>query len=319
MNKPYPFAELQDKISRSQKILVILPERPFFDQVAAGLALFLSLSEAKRTTFIACPSAMTVEFNHLVGVDKISEKIYGSDLIVSFNYPADQVEKVSYNDDNGQPNVVVQVKNGAPLLNENLAKFSYAGLGADLLITVGIKNPGQLSSLEQDYASKTLINIDADPTNVQFGQINIVDTESSALCEVILGIITGLNLPLTTDIAQNVLSGIWKRTQHLFSKNVSADTYESVAICLRAGAQRPKEGLPGLARLGSTESRQVSDEAGEVRQEFPEKARFESRPQPVTLTKPIEKKPQPEELPKEQPKPPADWFEPKIFKGTSVS
>jgi len=298
MNKPYPFAELQEKISNTQKILIVLPERPIFDQVAAGLSLFLSLQEAGRSVFITCPTPMTVEFNHLVGVDKISSKVVGSDLIVSFNYPADQVEKVSYNDDSGKPNIVVQTKTGAPSLNENLVNYSYAGLQADLLITVGVKNPESLRALEQDFSTKTLINVDTDPANMQFGQINVWDREAVALSEVVLGIISGINLPLTTDIAQNILSGIWKRTQHLFSVNVGADTYEAVAICLRAGAQKPKN--------------------GEGKEEFPS-ARFEGQPSPV-FTKPAEeKKTSIGEVPKEKSKPPADWFEPKIFKGTSVS
>lgn len=283
MNKPYPFAELQDKIVNSQRILIVLPERPVFDQVAAGLALFLSLQGAKKNVFITCPTPTTVEFNHLVGVDKISEKIYGSDLIVSFNYPTEQIEKVSYNDDNGRPNIVIQIKNGAPSINENLAKFSYAGLEADLIIAVGARNPGQLAFLNQDLTGKTLINIDIDPSNLQYGQINVVDCSSSGWGETVLGIILGLNLPLSPDISQNVLSGIFKQTQNLYSRNIGADTYEAVAICLRAGAQKP--------------------DVSELKEEFTDRMRIEKTPQ----------------IKNDQSKPPADWFEPKIFKGTNLS
>lgn len=297
MNKTYLFPELQEKISSAQKVLIFLPERPFFDQVASALSLFLSLQKAEKTVFVACPSPMTVEFNHLVGVDKISQKIQGSDLIVSFDYPADRVEKVSYNDDGNRPNLVVQVKNGAPSLTEKMARFSYAGVGADLVITIGLRDPNQLAKQGEQYLNQALINVDIDPANPQYGQVNVVDPESSCLSEVVLGIISGLGLPFDVDVAQNVLFGIWERTFGLTAPRVGADTYEAVAICLRMGAQKP------LAAAG--------DKKVGV---FTPKGRFEPREEKPTFTKEERKPPPP--LPA---KPPSDWFEPKIFKGTSIS
>lgn len=301
MNKTYSFSELQEKISAAQKILIALPGRPSFDQVASSLSLFLSLQAAGKTVFVTCPTPMTVEFNHLVGVDKISEKIQGTDLIVSFNYSADQVEKVSYNDDNGRPNLVIQIKSGAPLLSEKEAKFSYAGVGADLLITLGVKDINSLPQ-EDEYPIQNIINIDTEPANLQFGQVNIIDPEASSLSEIVLGTISGLGLPLDVDTAQNILSGIWVKTASLTSQRVGADTYESIAICLRLGAQKPE-----------VVAEQKRPEIFTPRQKF--EPRGEGRSLPIRPQ--VEEKPQ--EQPKPQDKPPADWFEPKIFKGTSTA
>jgi len=287
MNKKYSFSELQEKISASQKILLALPPHPSFDQVAATLALFLPLQAIGKTVFVTCPTPMTVGFNHLVGVDKISERIQGTDLIVSFDYPADQIEKVSYNDENGRPNLVVQVKNGAPRLSESEAQFSYGGVSVDLMIVCGLKEVDSLFA-GNDYPTQNIINIDIDPTNSGFGQVNVIDAEASSLSEVVLGIISGLGLPLDVDTAQNILNGIWARTRSLNSSRVGADTYESVAVCLRVGAQKPEE---------------------IVEQEKPEI--FATKPKPELPTREKSEQPRP------QSKPPADWFEPKIFKGAS--
>lgn len=295
MNKNYPLPELREKINGAQKILVVLPQKPVFDQVAAALALGLSLEETGKGVSFVCPSPMTVEFNRLVGVDRIAGKVQGTDLIISFNYPSEQIEKVSYNDDSGKPNLVVQPKVGSPPLSEKLAVFSYAGVGADLVIAVGLQNPAQLNINGQDLSQGTVLNVDSDPNNFSFGQINVVDLETSSISEIVLGIIVGLSLPLGVDIAQNVLLGIWRNTQGLTSIKTQADAYEAVAVCLRTGAQKPAETTPP-----------------------PREDIFRPRPKPEV--KPGEQpKEQLKEQPKEQPRPPSDWFEPKIFKGTSVS
>jgi len=65
---------LQSVISSSKDTLVLLPTNPNFDQVAAALALYLAFANTSKIE-IACPSPMVVEFNRLVGVDRIKTNI----------------------------------------------------------------------------------------------------------------------------------------------------------------------------------------------------------------------------------------------------
>ncbi len=291
MNKVYPFPELQQKISEAQKILLALPPQPSFDKVASALSLFLSLQTSGKTVFVVCPSPMTVEYNHLVGVDKITDKVEGSDLIISFNYPAEQIEKVSYNDDNNQPNLVIQVKPGAPKLSEKLARFSYSGADVDLIFSFGIKDPNRLSQYFSN-SSPAIVYLDTDPNVSPYGQINIIDPQSSSFSEIVLGIISGLGLPLEIDTAQNILSGIWNQTNSLTSPKVSADTYESVAICLRLGALKPQNFSQPRKQIFSPPQKQKKKDI-----------------KPEAKTSSV-----PEESPQN---PPPDWFEPKIFKSNT--
>lgn len=291
MNKNYPLSEIQGKISTGQKIVLALPSNPTYDQVASALGLSLSLSETGKQTEVICPTPMTVEFNRLVGVDKISGKTKGRDLVISLNYSPEQVEKVSYNDDSGRPNIVIQPKTSAPALNESLVSFSYAGSGEDLLFLVGIKDAGQLSLLGlSEIPAEKIISINTEPGSGSFSQINIIDGQASSVSEIVLGLISGLNLPLSQDTAQNLLSGIWQKTRKFTDQGLGADAYEAVAICLRAGAQKPTE--------------------------IQANPRLEEKPIEKLAEKPEEK---PEEKPVSSTKPPADWFEPKIFKGSSIA
>lgn len=317
MNKSYPLAELKQRLEGASKILIVLPQRPFFDQVAAALSFSLALEEVGKNASVVCTTPMTVEFNHLVGVDKVTDKIRGTDMIISLNYPVEQIEKVSYNDDNNRPNVVIQPKPGALSLTENLAMFSYAGVEADLIVTVGLKDLSRLGVSDLNPSGSFLVNLDIDSNNTQFGQLNIVDYEAACLCEVVLNLILGLNFPLAVDTAQNLLSGIWRQTRGLTNNLVGADTYEAVALCLRTGAQKPlpeNERPPNLPRREEV----FTPKKFEPREE---KRSFSPRPAEPPKAQPEAKPAIPTEEPKGQPpvKPPADWFEPKIFKGTSFS
>jgi hypothetical protein len=309
MNQDYPFSELRQKLEQAQKILILLPAKPLFDQVAAALSFSLALEESGRNVTVVCPNPMTVEFNHLVGVNRITEKAQGTDLIISLNYPVDQVEKVSYNDDGNRPNIVVQPKAGAPALRENQVNFAYAGAGADLVITMGIKDVNQISLPGLKFDESFLVNIDIDQQNFGFGHLNIVDLEAAALSEVVLGLIVGLGLSLGVDTAQNILTGIWRQTKGLSAPQVGANTYEAVAIALRSGARKPLEEAPAF--------RKEPVFAPKPRFEGPE----EKKPAPafVKPQAPAEEKKIAEEKPQPAAKPPADWFEPKIFKGTNFS
>ena len=278
MNKNYPFAEIQGKITGAQKIIIALPQNPRYDQTAGGLALYLLLAQAGKNTSVVCPSAMTVEFNNLVGVDKISPKVKGTDLVVSFSYLMDDVEKISYNDDAGRLNLVIQPKTGAPNINEKSVNLSYAGVGADLLITVGVKN---ISQLDQSGLSsinpESIVNIDNWSDNTNFAAANVIDVDSSSISEIVLGLSEGLGLQLDLDVAQNLLNGLWQATSGLKKPDLGPDAYEAVATCLRLGAQKPSNEPP----VQKNERKVVG----------------------VNQNQPLS--------------PPADWLEPKIYKGSS--
>src|SRR5689334_79210 len=93
---------LSQLIDSSSSVLIILPTKPYFDQVAAGLSLYLALRDKKDAT-ITCPSPMTVGFNRLIGVQKIVSEIGNKNLTIKFaGYDATNIEKVSYDIENGE-------------------------------------------------------------------------------------------------------------------------------------------------------------------------------------------------------------------------
>ena len=301
MLKNYPFSQIRGKLTASQKTLVVLPANPSFDMVASALALRLAIIESGKNALVYCPLQMTVEYNHLVGVDQISQILQGTDMIVTLSYPVDQIERVSYNDDNGQPNVVIQPKSGAPQLSENLANFHFAGVGADLVFTIGVSDLSVLGD-RNGFQGATIVNVNYENQAIDQGVIGIVDPLASTLSEMVLGLISGLGLPVGVDTAQNLLDGLWQGTNGLVSMNTGADTYEAVSICLKAGAIKPAQSTttspqPSRENLVKTRNSGTS---------LPVKPSILSDPiPPVSPNQPAKN-------------PPADWLQPKIYRGTST-
>src|SRR4051794_27166527 len=97
------FTKIKESIDAHQKIAIAVVANPTIDQMAAGLALYLSMQGAEKELSIATPNAPLVEVSSLVGIDKVTTSLGGDggDLIVSFPYREGEIEKVSYTrDDN---------------------------------------------------------------------------------------------------------------------------------------------------------------------------------------------------------------------------
>ena len=62
-------------IDSAQEVLILLPSKPFMDQVAGGLSLYLSLSALNKNVAISCPAQMVAEYSRLVGVDKVTSEL----------------------------------------------------------------------------------------------------------------------------------------------------------------------------------------------------------------------------------------------------
>ena len=70
-------------IDSAQEILILLPSKPFLDQVAGALSLYLSLSESGKSVSISCPAPMVTEYSRLIGVDKVGSDLGSKNLVIN--------------------------------------------------------------------------------------------------------------------------------------------------------------------------------------------------------------------------------------------
>jgi len=230
MEKITSFTQLQPILNSSQTVFILLPQKLNLDLVAAGLSLFLSLEKAGKKVSIFCSSPMTVEFSSLIGVDRVKNQLEGKNLVISFDYIEDSVERVSYNIENNKFNLVIQPKEGYSPLSPQKVQYSYAGANADLFLVVGTDSLEELGEIYR-INKKTI-----DEGRVM--GFNIQGFQTSGWCELTANLIAGFNLPIDEDIATNLLTGIEKETNGFSSEKSGPGSFEAAAFCLRAGGRR---------------------------------------------------------------------------------
>lgn len=238
----YDFSPIKKSFTSARNVLIALCTSPDDDKVAGALALFLAFRKAGRESSIVCQDGMTVGLSLLVGVDQIKRKVAAKNLLVSFDYIEDSIEKVSYNIEGGKFNLVVQPKEGANPLPSDKVGFSYSGGQADLIFVVGSSSLGSLGQIYEKnkelFDKEKIVNLDNSVNNTRFGKVNLVNTGASGCSEIVGKILSTLKMPVDIDITSNLFFGLQKATGNFSSPQVGADTFEVAAFCLRAGAKK---------------------------------------------------------------------------------
>lgn len=296
-------------VDSSASILILLPTKPYFDQVAAGLGLYLSLRDRKETQ-ISCSSPLTVEFHRLVGVNKITAEAGNKNLTIKFtSYNPQDVERVSADIENNQFKLMVIPKPGAHSPKKEQVELNYSGVSADLVILIGGANESHFPQLtSNDLAGAKIIHIGTRELAVagDKGVISLARPAAS-ISEVVAALINESGLTMDVDTATNLASGIEEGSNSFKGLEVTATTFEIFADLLKKGARRVSR------EKVQREAYPVGSIPGEVPQVT------QPRPQPQNSRPLVEKvEPKPEEKPQPA-KAPKDWLEPKIYKGTTVS
>lgn len=302
-------------IDSSSSVLVVLPTKPYFDQVAAALSLYLSIHERKNVS-IFCPTPMMVGFSRLIGVDKISAELGKKNLNIKFvGYDATNIDKVGYDIENGEFKLTVTPKAGFISPTKEQIVTDYSGATADLVILVGGANDTHFPVISTtDLANSKIAHIG---TRVLDAKREILSfaKPASTTSELVANIIKENGLSVDPDVASNLVMGIEEGSDHFAGSEVTPDTFETFAYLLRNGGQRfPRVKLsPSSFPAGAIPTRPYN-----------QPVKVEDKPaQPVTPVAQIEtqaSKPS-GEIGAETPEvnPPDDWLQPKIFKGTNVS
>lgn len=268
---------LTSALSDSKSVCIMLPKTPYFDQVAAGLSLYLALKS--KNAQIYCDTPMTVEFNRLIGVNKITTQIGNKNLIVKLkDYPLANVERVNYDVDGNDLFLAVFPQPGVlPPTKENV-EISYSGVAADTVILVGGANETHFPLLAQkDFMEMKIIHIGITDISLPGRQVLSLAKGSSSISEVVADYLFESDLLSSEDVSTDLFMGLSEGTRNFTSNTVTAQTFEVAAKLLQKGARR------------------------EQMKTF----------QPKTQTQPTSQQPDPNI--------PRAWVEPKIYKGTSVS
>lgn len=283
-------------LGSSKSVLIVLPKKPYFDQVAAGLSLYLSLVDKKEVNII-CPNPMLVEFNRLVGVDKVTQEVPNKNLIIKIEgYKADDIERVSSEVKNGELYLIVIPQSGVKPPKKEQVVISDSGISSDLVILVGGADVSHFPILSEGKVSGlSVFHIGTRPlAGAENMDIISLVKQSSSVSEIVADLIKEMQLEVDADIASNLISGIEIGSNHYTTDGVSANTFQLIADLMRLGGQRfpqlpkkdyPQGAIPTVKPFSQQEQVEISKAQSQSQEENP----------------------------------PQDWLAPKIFKSTQIS
>jgi len=312
-------SKIRELLTNAHEVLIVTHEHPTFDSMGSTLALYLGLVSLGKRATVACPDPMTVELSGFVGANKVVTNLGKKNFVISLDYVDGSIEKVSYNIEGNKFNLVVEPRPGFENFSQDKVHYSYAGSAANVIFTVDTIHLGGLKKLfDEDkdlYATKPIINIDRHPNNAHFGHTNMVNPQAASTAEIVGELLTGLGVSYTEDIATNLLNALYGATNNFQNPNMTVQTFELAATCMKAGGKRfaqapvPQEEIP----VSGGES--VANEPQRI--ETTVKPSVTPMAQPAAQPTPIQ--PAPKATPGKKPAAPPDWLKPKIFKSTNIA
>jgi len=293
---------LNEILGKSKMGAIVVPPNPSVDTIAAATALYLVLVKKGLTISLVCPTKIE---ENLVGAEKFQQTASapGDNLVITFPYTDGAIDKIDYYIENDTFNLVITPRPGFKKLDPSQVKFSYSGGNFDFVIVIDVPNLQSLGEFYQNnqklFQGREIINIDRHFTNNNFGTLNLVKKDIGSFSELIYQIVKQLNFEIDKDIATNLYAGLVAATNNFTSYSTNADTFQTAAELLRAGA---------IKKI--------------VKKPAPLSPPFSPSPQPFTPKSETQKTISIGEVEKEkkadETATPSDWLKPKIFRGSGL-
>lgn len=245
----HQLTEVKARLTGANRILIVLPQALNTDNLAAGLALALSLKSAGKTVDVVSLGTPLVAQGNLYGIGEVKNDIPRTgegNYVISLDGVVDNtgtmqqvpaLEKLDWYPEGSKLNLVFHVVPGQRFEPTNVTT-SHEQSGYDLTWVLGCQSLNELGNLfisnSRYFAQSQVINIDVNPVNAYFGFANVIDPQASSLSEIIAHVLPSLTLNMDRDTASNIISGIYGATNNLTTK-VNPDTFLAVSQAVQSG------------------------------------------------------------------------------------
>jgi len=234
--------QIFELIKNSQKILITFKKNFSGDAISSALAIFLLLKKMGKQADIVCHNFVIAQnYAFLPEIDKTKSQLNGlKKFIISLDMAANKIKKFSYDIKDNKLNIYLTPEK---LLDEKNIVFKSDNYKYDLIIildTDNLESLGEIYDQHNDFFYSTpIINIDHNPENEQFGQINLVELTKTSTAEIIFDLIEQYDINLLdTDIATCLLTGMIAKTRSFRSTNVTPRALNIASQLILNGADR---------------------------------------------------------------------------------
>ncbi|MFA6099158.1 MAG: DHH family phosphoesterase [Patescibacteria group bacterium] len=239
-----PAQQSIELIEKSKNIIIALPSIPSTDAVAAGLGLFLALEKIGKKVKVVCsdfslpPSHQFLPKSKEIHTDLTVLRKF----IISLDLSRTRVQELSYNiSQDSKLDIFITPKGG--FFEERDVTTSASSYEYDLIVVLDapeLETLGKVYDDNTDFFYHTpIVNIDHNPANEYFGEINVVDLVATSTSEIVFELFRGFKEKLLDEyIATSLLTGIISKTKSFQSNNVTPKSLAISSHLIENGARR---------------------------------------------------------------------------------
>jgi nanoRNase/pAp phosphatase (c-di-AMP/oligoRNAs hydrolase) len=241
-----PAQQFEELLKKTATPLILLPQFPSRDAVAAAFALTFFLKAAGKEAFLAGEN-ITVDKELLSFIsepENLLPSITGArDFVLSFSTVRNKIINVRTETDPEELRIYLTPENGA--IDPRDFSFIPAKFKFDLAIVIGSPDKEHLGKIYEEnpdiFYELPLINIDNHSENELFGQVNLVDITASSASEILAEILEkGLSGSLTETVSECLLAGIISATESFQKKNTTPKALQIASRLMDKGADQQK-------------------------------------------------------------------------------
>lgn len=241
-NQEQQFKEL---IKQAENILITFKKNYSGDALASALALALFLKNLnKKCTLAADDFKLKQELAFLPGGETVLRELKNlCHFLIEVDLLNKKLSEFSYAVKDHK--LLIYVLPEAGQLTAADLKSSQTDYRFDLIITLDTPDLNSLAGIyDQDpdfFFKTTIINIDHNLTNENYGQLNLINPNSSSVAEIIFLLLQNWDKNfLTPEIATLLLAGIIHKTKSFRQVNLTPETLLNTSELINLGADKEK-------------------------------------------------------------------------------
>ncbi len=235
--------QIKKLIDDKKHVLITFSPKGKGDALASAVALSLYLKKlGKRVDIVSDGFVLPRQYKFLKGSETIASSFsHLQKFIITIDAKDAGVQELSYDVKDGKLRIFVTPKKG--FFTKEKLRTAQSDFKYDLIVTLNTQDLESLGSLYDNnvelFYKVPIINIDHNPSNEHFGQVNLADLTTTTTAEVIFNMINKIN-PETIDehIATALLTAIVAKTRSFKSDNIKPHTLHLASKLITLGADR---------------------------------------------------------------------------------
>lgn len=238
-----PKQQTSEAIRQADSILILTGQHPSVDQMVAVLSLAMILRKFGKQVSAVISDSLPNAVN-VLDTAIIEQSLGGSrDFILKVDVAKAEVDKLRYEMADGKLNVIITPYKGS--FGPGDVTFDYGQPQAryDIVMVLGVPTRARIDQVYAQnaslFADVPVINLDFHRTNENYGAVNLIDSNASSLCEILVALSESLQSGIIdADIATPLLMGLVASTDRFTATHTTSKSLTVAAQMMAAGAKQ---------------------------------------------------------------------------------